>query len=156
MQSKASTVEEYLAELPEDRRVALSVVREAILKNLDQGFEERMQYGMIGYCVPHTIFPDGYHCDPKQPVPFAGLSSQKNFMAVYLMCIYAETELHDWFVDEYKKTGRKLDMGKGCVRFKRLEDLPVELIGATIAKVSLKGFLSVYEASIPPSKRKKT
>ncbi|MDI9641714.1 DUF1801 domain-containing protein [Kamptonema cortianum] len=155
MTSKALSVSEYLENLPEDRREAISVVRNEILRNLPDGFEEGIQYGMIGYFVPHSIYPDGYHCDPKQPVPFASIASQKNHMAVYMFCIYTDPAVADWFVEEYKKSGKKLDMGKGCVRFKKLEDLPVELIGQAIAKVTLDDFLANYIANIPESKRKK-
>ena len=113
MQSRAGTVDQYLAELPTDRREALQAVREVILKNLDKsGIEEGMQYGMIGYYVPHRVHPAGYHCDPKQPLPFAGLASQKNYMSVYLMCIYGATKEAAWFRQQWAKTGKKLDMGK--------------------------------------------
>src|SRR5438046_10478824 len=121
MQSKATTVEQYLSELPEDRRKALEAVREVILQNLDEDYEEGMQYGMIGYYVPHRVYPAGYHCDPRQPLPFAGLASQKKHMAVYLMCAYGEGELATWFRHAWAKTGKKLDMGKACVRFQKLE-----------------------------------
>ena len=123
MQSKATTVDQYLAELPEDRRKALEAVRQVVLKNLDKDYEEGIQYGMIGYYVPHRVHPAGYHCDPKQPLPFASLASQKNHMALYLMCIYGDTDHAKWFRDAWAKTGKKLDMGKACVRFKKLEDL---------------------------------
>ena len=109
MQSKATTVEEYLAELPEDRRAAIQAVRKVILKNLDKGYEEGMQYGMIGYYVPHKVYPAGYHCDPKQPLPFASLASQKNHMAVYLM---GSQKHQEWFRKDWAKTGKKLDVGK--------------------------------------------
>lgn len=118
MQSKAATVAEYLAELPEDHRRAIEAVRKVILDNLDSGYEEGMQYGMIGYYVPHRIYPAGYHCDPKQPLPFAALASQKNYMSLYLMCIYGETPLAAWFREAWAKTGKKLDAGKACIRFK--------------------------------------
>ena len=120
MQSKAKTVAKYLAELPEDRRAAISKIRAVIRKNLPNGYKEGMQYGMIGYFVPHSIFPDGYHCDPKQPLPFASLASQKNHMALYLMCIYGSESHKAWFKEAWEKTGKKLDMGKSCVRFKKL------------------------------------
>lgn len=148
MTSKAATVEEYLAELPDDRREAISAVRCEILKNLPKGYEEGMQYGMIGYYVPHSIYPDGYHCDPKQPLPFAGLASQKNHMAVYLGCVYGSKDEEKWFVEEYKKTGKKLDMGKSCIRFKKLENLPVELIGKAVKRAPVKKFVAEYEATI--------
>src|SRR5437773_7983115 len=116
MQSKASTVKEYLAGMPEDRRAAIQAVREVVLKNLDRDIEEGMQYGMIGYYVPHRVYPSGYHCDPKQPLPFAGLGSQKNHMALYLMCVYLNSKQGEWLRKEWEKTGKKLDMGKACIR----------------------------------------
>ncbi len=156
MQSKAKTVKEYLAGLPEDRRAAIQAVRQVILKNLDKGFEEGMTYGMIGYYVPHKLYPAGYHCDPKQPLPFAGLASQKNHMAVYLMCIYGSREQEGWFRKEWAKTGKKLDMGKSCIRFRKLEDLPLEVIGKAIARVPVKEYIAYYESVIKASgKRKK-
>lgn len=160
MQTKAATVEAYLKELPEDRRLALEAVRAVILKNLPKGYAEGMQYGMIGYFVPHEVYPAGYHCDPKQPVPFAGLASQKNHMSLYLMCIYGAPEHEAWFRDAWTKTGRKLDMGKGCVRFKRIEDVPLHVIGQAIKRVPVKKFLEHYESAIgaggerAPSKKK--
>ena len=146
MQSQATTVEEYLASLPEDRREALSAVRETIRSNLGEGFEEGMQYGMIGYYVPHRLYPAGYHCNPKEPLPYAALASQKNYMSVYLGCVYGSEEEAMWFRDAYLATGKKLDMGKSCVRFKRLADLPLEVIGEAIARVSLEQFVARYEA----------
>lgn len=145
MISKAGTVAEYLKELPEDRRAAIQAVREVVLANLDKGFAEIMQYGMIGYCVPHSIYPQGYHCDPKQPLPFACLASQKNYMSLYLMCIYGSSTEESWFRQEWAKTGKKLDMGKSCIRFKRLEDLPLELIGRTISRVKMREYIDWYE-----------
>lgn len=155
MTSKATTVEEYLAELPADRREAIETVRNEILRNLPEGYEEGMSYGGIGYFVPHSLYPSGYHCDPKVPVPFASLGSQKNHMAVYLFCIYCNQELMTEFIQAYQETGKKLDMGASCVRFKKLSDLPVELIGTTIAKIPVERFLTYYEAMIPAGKRKK-
>lgn len=155
MQSKAKTVEEYLASLPDDRRTAIQAVRKVIRKNLDKGYEEGMTYGMIGYYVPHKLYPAGYHCDPKQPLPFASLASQKNHMALYLMCVYGGTEHESWFRKEWAKTGKKLDMGKCCVRFKKLEDLPLEVIGKTIARVPSKEYIAYYESVIKTSGKKK-
>jgi hypothetical protein len=145
MQSKAKTVKQYLSSLSRDRREAIEVVRKVILKNLSKGYEEIMQYGMIGYVVPLKLFPAGYLNDPKAPLPFAGLASQKNHMAVYLLNIYAEKGLAAWFVKEYKKTGKKLDMGKSCVRFTKLENLPLSLIGQAVKKTSVKQFIQQYE-----------
>ena len=147
MQSNATTVEQYLSGLPEDRRHAIEAVREVILKNLDQDYEEGMQYGMIGYYVPHRVYPAGYHCDPKQPLPFAALASQKNYMSLYLMCVYGESPLAKWFREEWAKTGKKLDMGKSCVRFKKLDDLALEVIAETIKRVPAKTYVEYCEAA---------
>ena len=148
MQSKATTVEQYLASLPDDRRAALETVRAVIRKNLDADYEEGMQYGMIGYYVPHRVFPPGYHCDPKQPLSFAGLASQKNHMAVYLMCVYGNGTEKDWFAKAWKKTGKKLDMGKSCVRFRRIDDVALDVIGEAIKRVPAKKYIADYEASL--------
>ncbi|QRN93743.1 DUF1801 domain-containing protein [Archangium violaceum] len=155
MQSKATTVDQYLASLPEDRRAALSAVRDVILENLDESYEEGMQYGMIGYYVPHKVFPAGYHCDPKQPLPFASLASQKNHMAVYLMCVYGQPEQEKWFREAWAKTGKKLDMGKSCVRFKKLEDVALDVIGEAIRRVPAKAYIAHYESVIRPPEKKK-
>jgi hypothetical protein len=148
MQSKATTVEQYLAELPIDRRKALQALRTAILKNLPSGYEEGMQYGMIGYFVPHSVYPPGYHCDPAQPLPFAGLASQKNHMSIYLMCVYGDSEQAAWFRQAWAKTGKKLDMGKSCVRFKKIDEVPLAVIGEAIRRVPAKKFIEYYEAAI--------
>lgn len=155
MTSTATTIEEYLAELPEDRREAISAVRDVVLKNLPKGYEEGMQYGMIGYYVPHSIYPPGYHCDSEQPLPFAHIASQKNHMAVYLMCIYGDKEQEQWFVEEYKKTGKRLDMGKSCIRFRKLENLPLELIGKAVKRVPVKKFVANYESVLANMKSRK-
>jgi hypothetical protein len=153
MQSKAKSVKEYLAGLPEERRKTIEAVRKVIRKNLGRGYEEGMQYGMIGYYVPHKLYPPGYHCDPKQPLPFACLASQKNHMAVYLMTIYGEDET--WFRKEWAKTGKKLDMGKSCIRFKKLDDVPLDVIGKAIARVPVKEYIGYYEANVKPSAKRK-
>jgi hypothetical protein len=153
VQSKAKTVEQYLAELPPDRREAISAVRKVILKNLPDGFEEVMQYGMISYVVPFNLFPAGYHCDPSQPLNFAGLASQKNHMAIYLMCVYGHNETQGWFVKAYKASGKKLDMGKSCVRFKKLEDLPLDVIGQAIARVPVDKYIKAYEDARKKAKK---
>lgn len=154
MQSTAQTVLAYLAELPEERRLALSTVRETILRHLPEGYEEGMQYGMIGYYVPHRLYPAGYHCNPKEPLPFAGLASQKNYMALYLGCVYGSEEEAAWFREAYRATGKKLDMGKSCVRFKCLEDLPLELIGEAVARVPVAQFIARYEAVLASTRRR--
>ena len=146
MQPKASTVSGYLAQLPPDRRGAIEAVRAVILKNLDKGFQETLQYGMIGYNVPHTLYPPGYHCNPKEPLPFAALASQKNHMAVYLMSVYGGDE--EWFRAAWAKTGKKLDMGKSCVRFKKLDDVALDVIGEAVKRVTAKGYIEKYEATL--------
>jgi hypothetical protein len=156
MQSKAKTVAAYLKELPAERRAALQQVREVFLENLPAGYEEGMQYGMIGYYVPHGVYPAGYHCDPQQPVPFAGMASQKNHMSLYLMCVYGDPEQRQWFEQAWKASGKKLDMGKACVRFKRVEDLPLEVIGEAVRRVPVKKFLKYYETTLAGSKRGKS
>ncbi len=147
MQSKATTVKAYLKDLPADRREALEQVRKVILKNLDPKFEEGMQYGMIGYFVPHAIFPAGYHCDPSQPLPFASVASQKNHMAIHLMCIYSIPAQLEWFLEAWEKSGcKKPDMGKSCIRFKKLDDIPLDVIGKLIKRVTAAKFISNYES----------
>src|SRR5690606_8428068 len=122
------------AELPEDRRKALEAVRKVIRKNLPQGYKEGMQYGMIGYFVPHSVYPPGYHCDPKQPLPFAGLASQKGHMSLYIGGAYMLPELETWFRKAWTADGRKLDMGRACGRFKKLDDVPLEVVGEAVKR----------------------
>lgn len=155
MQSKAATVKQYLADLPEDRRAIASAVRDVILKNLDKGYAEGMSYGMIGYSVPHSIFPAGYHCDPKQPLPFAALASQKQHVSLYIMFIYCgcdgsvDTDILKWFKDAWAKSGKKkLDMGKACIRFKELDDIPLDVIGEAIRRMPVKKFVAEYEKAL--------
>ncbi|MBC7835868.1 MAG: DUF1801 domain-containing protein [Phycisphaerales bacterium] len=161
MQSKAKTVKEYLASLPEDRRAALEEVRKVILKNLDKDYEEGMQYGGIGYYVRRSVFPQGYHCDSSQPLPFAGLASQKNHMSVGLMCNYFEAEADKWFRAAWLETGKKLDMGKCCIRFKKIEDVALEVLGEAVRRVPAKKYIATYLAALegrsagkPAAKRK--
>ncbi|MDO8348711.1 MAG: DUF1801 domain-containing protein [Planctomycetota bacterium] len=144
MQSKAATVAEYLASLPPDRRTALLEVRDVILENLDADYEEGMHYGMIGYCVPHRVFPAGYHCNPEQPLPFAGLASQKHYMSVYLMSVYFEGDdpHSSWFRKAWAKTGKKLDMGKCCIRFKKVDDLALDVLGEAVRRMPTKRYSS--------------
>lgn len=146
--AKAATVAEYLASLPEDRRAAIGAVRKVILANLDKDYEEGIQYGMIGYYVPHRVFPAGYHCDPRQPLPRAGLASQKGHMALYLMCVYGSPEQEAWFRGAWAEAGKKLDMGKSCVRFKRLEDVPLEVIGEAIRRVPAAAYVKAYQSQL--------
>lgn len=145
MQSKAATVAEYLASLPEDRRSALQAVRRVFLDNLDKQYAEGMSYGMIGYAVPHSVYPPGYHCNPKQPLPFAGLASQKGHMSLYLMCLYGDATHEAWFRAEWAKTGKKLDMGKACIRFKKVEDLALDVLAEAIRRVPVKAYIARYE-----------
>jgi hypothetical protein len=148
MQSKATTVEQYLAELPEDRRAAIQAIRAVIRANLPAGIAEGMQYGMIGYFVPHSVYPPGYHCDPKQPLPFAALASQKNYISIYLSCVYCDSQHAAWFREAWAKTGKKLDMGKSCVRIKSLDDVPLKVIGQAIKRVPVKKFIDLYESVV--------
>lgn len=148
MQTKATTVSEYLASLPADRRAAIERVREVILENLDSEYAEGMAYGMIGYSVPHSVYPAGYHTDPKQGLPFASLASQKNHMSLYLMGLYVggtDTKLARWFHEAWAKTGKKLDMGKSCIRFKKIEELPLEVIGEAIRRLPARVYVEQYE-----------
>lgn len=146
MQSEAKSVEQYLNELPEDRKEPIQKLRQQILDNLPKGIEEQMSYGMLGYVVPHSLYPDGYHCTPELPLPYMNLASQKNFIAVYSMVLYAKKDILDWFVSEYSKRSKyKLDMGKSCIRFKRMHDIPFDLIGELTAKVSTRDWIKIYE-----------
>ena len=154
MKSDAKTVEEYLKDLPADRRAAIGAVRKVILANLPKGYEECMSYGMIGYVVPHSIYPAGYHCDPSLPLPYANLASQKNHMALYLMCVYGDKATEQWFRKAWLATGKKLDMGKSCIRFKKLEDVSLEVIGQVIARVPVDKYISRVEKSQARPQRK--
>ena len=146
MQSKAATPQEYIDNLPEDRKEAMAKLREVINQNLPDGFKEVMSYGMLGWVVPHSTYPAGYHCDPKLPLPFLNIASQKNFIAVYHMGLYADKELYDWFTGEYPKYSKtKLDMGKSCIRFKKPEQIPFTLIGELVAKMTPQQWIAAYE-----------
>ena len=146
MTSNAKTVQKYIAELPEDRREAIVNLRKVISENLPKGFEEQMSYGMIGYVIPHSIYPKGYHCTPELPLPFLNIASQKNSINLYHMGIYANPELLNWFVAEYPKySKRKLDMGKSCIRFKKVEDIPFELITELCQKITPEDWITLYE-----------
>lgn len=155
MQSEATTVDEYLDGLSTDRRAAISAVRQVILSSIPKEVEETMSYGAIGYVVPHSIYPNGYHCDPTKPLPYIGLASQKNYMSVYLFCIYVDADLRDRFIESYKATGKKLDIGAGCIRFKKLENLPLDLLERTIREMTLSKFLKQYEVTIPNKSKRK-
>ncbi len=146
MSSKAELPEDYMDALPEDRKEAMTKLREALLINLPKGFREEMSYGMLGYVVPHALYPKGYHCNPKLPLPFINLASQKNSINFYHMGIYADTKLLKWFIDEYAKTGLgKLDMGKSCMRFKKMTDIPFDFIGELATKMSVEDWIGCYE-----------
>jgi uncharacterized protein YdhG (YjbR/CyaY superfamily) len=148
MRIEASSPEEYLSQLPEDRKDAMTKLRKEIISNLPSGFQERISYGMIGYVVPHSIFPKGYHCDPKLPLPFVNIANQKNFIAVYHMGIYADSKLLEWFKKEYPKhTDAKLDIGKSCIRFTKPEKIPFKLFGELMSKMSVKDWINVYESN---------
>jgi len=142
----AKTPDAYIQSLPEDRKEAVTHLRKVILENLPKGFSETMGYGMLGYVVPDTIYPDGYHCKPETPLPFMNIASQKNNIAVYHREDYAKKELLDWYVNEYLKySKRKLDMGKSCIRFKKMDDIPYQLIGELSAKMTVKEWIDIYE-----------
>lgn len=155
MKSQAASVAEYLESLPAERRAAIRAVREVILRHLPEGYEECMSYGMIGYVVPHRLYPKGYHCDPRQPLPFANLASQKNYMALYVMTLYGDAATEAWFRKAWQATGRRLDMGKCCVRFKTLDDLPLDLIGQLIARVPVKDYIARVEQRLGATRAKK-
>ena len=149
MQSKARSVEEYLEEVPEERKEYFNNLRDTILENLPKGFQEEMNYGMIGYVVPHSIYPDGYHCSPDLPLPFVSIASQKNNIAFYHMGLYANPEILDWFINEYPKHSKlKLDMGKSCIHFKKPDQIPFSLIGQLMKKISVEDWIKVYEENI--------
>ncbi len=149
MQYKATSPEDYIKQVPEERQDALKKLRKVINDNLPKGFEEGIQYGMIGYYVPHSVYPDGYHCDPKTPLPFMSFASQKNSVNLYHSGIYAIPKIHDWFVNEYPKhNSRKLDMGKSCIRFKKVDEIPFDLIADLCKKLTPEEWIDVYETAL--------
>lgn len=149
MKANSKTVKEILKNLPIDRAEPFKKLHDIILKNLPKGFEAAISYGGLGYVVPHTIYPAGYHCKPSEPLPFAGLASQKNSINFYHMGIYSDPKLLDWFVTEYPKhTKQKLDMGKSCIRFKKLDDIPYKLIGELMKKMTTKEWINIYETNL--------
>ncbi len=154
MQIKANSPEHYLEQLPDSRKQALSNLRDIILKNLPAGFTETINYGMIGYVIPHSLYPAGYHCDPKLPLPFLSIASQKNYVAVYHMGIYTNKDLMDWFVREFPNHSKaKLDMGKSCIRFKHIEHIPYQLIGELASKITAEKWISHYDENIKNTKK---
>jgi uncharacterized protein YdhG (YjbR/CyaY superfamily) len=146
MQSSAQTVADYLDEIPAERKAAFLKLRETMVCNIPEGFSEQISYGILGFVVPHSIYPNGYHCDPKLPLPFAGIASQKHFIALYHMGIYANPELLQWFVNEYPKHSKqKLDMGKSCIRFKKWDQIPFNLIAELMQKMTVSDWINCYE-----------
>jgi uncharacterized protein YdhG (YjbR/CyaY superfamily) len=147
MQYIANTPEDYISQLPEERQGVIKELRDTIKKNLPEGFQETISYGMIGYVVPHSKYPAGYHCTPKLPLPFLNIASQKNFIAVYHMGIYIKKELFDWFINEFPKHSKsKLDMGKSCIRFKKMDDIPYKLLGELATKMTVDEWIENYES----------
>ena len=146
MQSKETSPEAYIESLPEDRQPIIAALRDAIAKNIPPHFEEQMGYGMFGWVVPHHVYPAGYHCDPKLPLPFLGIASQKNHIALYHMGMYSEPKLRAWFEKEWPKhSSKKLDMGKSCIRFRKPNDVPVELLGQLASKMMVEEWIEIYE-----------
>lgn len=149
MKANGTTVEEILGNIPEERSAAFNKLHEVIVNNLPEGFEAAISYGGLGYVVPHSVYPAGYHCKPAEPLPFAGIASQKNSINFYHMGIYSNPELLGWFVSEYPKHNkRKLDMGKSCVRFKKMDEIPYELIGELMQKMSVEDWINLYESNL--------
>lgn len=149
MTSKAKSPEQYIKEAPKERQQALQQLRKTIVDNLPKGFKEEMSYGMIGYVVPHTIYSEGYHCNPKLPLPFISFASQKNSINFYHMGMYANKETLDWFVAQYPKyCKRKLDMGKSCIRFKKIDEIPYQLLAKLVQKITVKQWVEIYEKAI--------
>ena len=155
MPTTATTVDEYIASLPEERKDTMTKLRKIIKKTLPVGFEEVMSYGMISYVVPHSIYPKGYYCNPKLPLPFINIGSQKNYFTMHHMAVYASANLLDWFVAEYEKIPSKLDMGKGCIRFKKPEEIPFELIGELVKKVTVTQWIDMMESNIAEAAKNK-
>ncbi|GEM50577.1 hypothetical protein EB1_03670 [Empedobacter brevis NBRC 14943 = ATCC 43319] len=146
MQYDVPNLEEYFEHIPEDRKETMQKLYETLKTNLPKGFQEEISYGHIGFVVPHSLYPNGYHCDPKLPLPFINLASQKNFIALYHMGIYMDNQLLNWFIEEYPKhSKRKLDMGKSCIRFKKTDKIPFDLIGELATKVTPQQWIDNYE-----------
>ena len=156
MQFKSKTILEYISQLTEDRKEPISKLRNIINQNIDSGFSEEINYGMIGWVVPHSLYPEGYHCDPKLPLPFMSIASQKHFIAVYHMGVYASPKLLEWFISEYPKhCSTKLDMGKSCIRFKKIENIPYNLIGELVTKMSANDWIMLYESNVKDARKRK-
>jgi len=149
MKATGNTVKEILANVPQDRLAAFNKLHDVIVKNLPKGFEAAISYGGLGYVIPHTLYPAGYHCKPSEPLPFAGLASQKNSINFYHMGIYSDPKLLEWFVSEYPKHSKqKLDMGKSCIRFKKLDEIPYQLIGELMKKMTAEQWINTYETML--------
>lgn len=149
MKYESTTIEEYLNQVPEDRKDAIKMILDLMEKNLPEGFEAQINFSMPGYVVPHSLFPAGYHCDPKQPLPFISIASQKNFIALYHMGLYADPELYQWFVSEYPKHCKyKIDMGKSCIRFKKMNDIPYDLLKELFQKQTPEDWIALYERNV--------
>ena len=156
MQFKSKTILEYISQLTEDRKEPISKLRNIINQNIDRGFSEEINYGMIGWVVPHSLYPEGYHCDPKLPLPFMSIASQKHFIAVYHMGVYASRKLLEWFISEYPKhCSTKLDMGKSCIRFKKIENIPYNLIGELVTKMTANDWIMLYESNVKDARKRK-
>lgn len=149
MTSNANTPEEYIEQLPEDRKAAVTKLHHLIINNMPRGLEAGMGYGMLAYYVPKSIYPEGYHCKPFPPLPFINVASQKNYIALYHYGLYAKQELHDWFVTEYPKHSKlKLDLGKSCVRFKKIDAIPYDLIEELLSKMSIEEWIAIYSKAL--------
>jgi len=156
MRYEASTVQEYFEQIPEERKDSFNKLWETIRKSIPKGFVEELNYGLPGFVVPHSLYPDGYHCDPKQPLPFINVASQKNFIAFYHMGVYAIPGLMEWFTENYSKhSDTKLDMGKSCIRFKKIDKIPYDLIAELVSKVSVDEWIKFYESEVKTSRKKK-
>ncbi len=154
MKANGNTVKDILANLPADRAEPFTKLHNTIVKNLPKGFEPAISYGGLGYVVPHTLYPAGYHCKPTEPLPFAGLASQKNSINFYHMGLYANPELLKWFVADYPKHSKqKLDMGKSCIRFKKMDDIPYTLIGELMKKMTVKDWINTYESNFKKGRK---
>ena len=149
MPSKYKDIEDYIANIPEDRIEAFMKLKETIDNNIPEGFELMLSYNMLGYLVPHSLYPDGYHCDPKLPLPFINIANQKGFIALYHSGVYADRKLHEWFVSEYPKHSKyKLDMGKSCIRFKKVDHIPYDLVAELVKKMSVEDWITLYEKNL--------
>lgn len=150
MKDEAGSPEEYIEKLHNERKDPMARLRSTILDNLPEGYTETMAYGMIGYVVPHSLYPKGYHADPQQPLPFISLASQKNHIALYHMGLYSNPELMKWFADEYPNhSPTRLDMGKSCIRFRKTDDIPFQLVAELCRKMSVQDWIQLYESLLP-------